>query len=144
MSRPFGPFQFFVSLRSERTTMAELSAVTKAQIPATMGSVLSLAHAAGMQSSFPLLAKNYKFSKVLLFGRILGKAQDYLVAIGLEGSYVGSKKFFYWCAATARSFQFARCTPAIVACGSFLRLYPKEKSSQLLCILSSLDRVPCC
>mmetsp|Transcript_49949 Transcript_49949/g.124200 ORF Transcript_49949/g.124200 Transcript_49949/m.124200 type:complete len:271 (+) Transcript_49949:26-838(+) len=75
--------------------MAELSAVTKAAIPATTGNVLSLAHAAGMQSSFPLLQKNYKFSKVLFFGRIMGKAQDYLVAIGIEDSWLGQKKFFF-------------------------------------------------
>ena len=77
--------------------MAELSAVTKAAIPATIGSVLSMAHAAGMQSSFPLLQKNYKFSKVLFFGRIVGKAQDYLIALGIENSWTGTKKFFFWC-----------------------------------------------
>jgi len=64
------------------------------KLPA-VGQVLSLAHAAGMQSSFPLLQKNYKFTKVLFFGRIMGKAADYLVAVGIEDSWVGTKKFFF-------------------------------------------------
>ena len=48
-----------------------------------------------MQSSLPLLKKNYKFSEVLFFGKILCKANDYLVAFGLEGSTT-KKKWFYW------------------------------------------------
>ena len=75
--------------------MAHLSAVTRGGIAATIGNVLSIAHTSGMTSSFPLLAKNYKFSRVLFFGRITGKAGDYLVAMGLEDSWLG-KKFFFW------------------------------------------------
>jgi len=75
--------------------MSALAAVTKVGIPASTGNVLSIAHAAGMQSSFPLLAKNYKFSKVLFFGRIMGKTGDYLVAMGLEDSWLLGKKFFF-------------------------------------------------
>ncbi|KAL3908030.1 MAG: hypothetical protein SGPRY_009953 [Prymnesium sp.] len=76
----------------------DLTAVTKAGIPATFGNVLSIAHSAGMQSSFPLLLKNYKFSEVRFFGRIFGKAKDYLVAVGIEHTWLGEKKFFFWCA----------------------------------------------
>jgi len=75
--------------------MADLNIVTKVQLPATMGAVLPVAHAAGMQSSFPLLMKNYKFSKVLFFGRITAKAGDYLIAIGIESSWTTGKKFFF-------------------------------------------------
>lgn len=51
---------------------------------------------AALQSSLPLLKKNNKFSKVLLLGKIFGKAGDYLIAIGMEESYLGPKKYFYW------------------------------------------------
>eukprot|EP00965_Chrysotila_dentata_P180696 5964159-Pleurochrysis_carterae.AAC.4 len=63
---------------------------------ASSGVVLSLAHKAGLQSSFPLLKKNYKFAEVKLFGRIQGRDGDYLIAIGIEDSYLASKKYFYW------------------------------------------------
>lgn len=71
-------------------------------IPASTGNVLSIAHAAGLQSSFPLLAKRNKFSKVLFFGRITGKAGDYLIAMGLEDSWLAGKKFFWWCVFACR------------------------------------------
>lgn len=61
---------------------------------ASTGCVVSLPHKAGMQSSFPMLKKNYKFSKVLYFGKILGKSGDYLIAIGIEESWE-TKKFFF-------------------------------------------------
>jgi len=59
------------------------------------GCVVSLPHKAAMQSSFPLLKKNYKFSQVLFFGKVLGKVGDYLIAVGIEESWHASKKFFY-------------------------------------------------
>jgi len=74
--------------------MADLSIVTKTQLPATCGYVLSIAHAAGCQSSFPLQKKNYKFKQFLFWGRIGGKAKDYLIAVGIESSWTGPKKFF--------------------------------------------------
>jgi len=77
--------------------MAELMAITKAEVAAPTGNVLSIAHAAGMQSSFPILQKNYKFSKVLFFGRITAKAQDYLIAVGIENSWMDGTKKFFWC-----------------------------------------------
>jgi len=62
---------------------------------ASTGCVVSLAHKAAMQSSFPLLKKNYKFSKVLFFGKVMGKVGDYLIAIGIEESYLAGKKYFF-------------------------------------------------
>jgi len=62
---------------------------------ASEGVVLSVAHKAALQSSLPVLKKNNKFSKVLLFGKVMGKTGDYLIAIGISESYLGPKKFFY-------------------------------------------------
>ena len=61
------------------------------------GVTLSIAHKAAMQSSLPMLQKNYKFTRVLFFGKILGKASDYLIAVGIRDSYSSAKQFFFWC-----------------------------------------------
>jgi len=58
------------------------------------GVTLSLPHAAGMQSSLPILKKNYKFNSVFFWGKLQGMKGDYLIAKGIEESYT-SKKFFY-------------------------------------------------
>jgi len=70
------------------TTIAGLSAV------ASSGNALSMPQSAGMQSSLPLLKKNYKFSKVFFWGKLNGMKGDYLIAKGIEESY-DTKKFFY-------------------------------------------------
>ena len=70
---------------------------TLASLPAlsSSGVVLSLPHASGMQSSLPILKKNYKFSKVFFWGKLQGMKNDYLIAKGIEESYTAAK-FFYW------------------------------------------------
>lgn len=80
--------------------MAQIAAV-RSGVFASTGNVLSVAHVAGMQASFPLLQKNYKFGAVRFWGRLQGKAGDYLIAVGIEDSWVAGKKFFYWCARAA-------------------------------------------
>ena len=75
-----------------RVRSMELSALDAL---ASTGCVVSLPHKAGMQSSFPMLKKNYKFSKVLFFGKVLGKVSDYLIAVGIEESWTSGKKFFF-------------------------------------------------
>jgi len=62
---------------------------------ASTGCVISLAHKAAMQSSFPLLKKQNKFSKVMFFGKVMGKVGDYLIAVGIEESFLAGKKFFF-------------------------------------------------
>jgi len=57
-------------------------------------SVLSLRETTGLQSSLPLLQKNYKFTKVFFWGKITGTGGDYLIALGIEESF-DQKKFFY-------------------------------------------------
>ena len=63
---------------------------------ASTGCVISLAHKAAMQSSSPLLKKQNKFSKVMFFGKVMGKVGDYLIAVGIEESFLSGKKFFFW------------------------------------------------
>jgi len=70
------------------TSVAGLSAL------ASSGVVLPLPHSTGMQSSLPILKKNYKFSKVLFWGKLQGMQADYLIAKGIEESYT-TTKFFY-------------------------------------------------
>jgi len=65
------------------------------RVIASMGCVISIEHKAAMQSSLPLLQKNYKFSKVVFWGKLLGKTKDYLVCQGIGNSYTGSKLTFY-------------------------------------------------
>jgi len=47
-----------------------------------------------MQSSMPILQKNYKFSKVFFWGKLMGMKGDYLIAKGIEES-LDCKKFFF-------------------------------------------------
>jgi len=58
-------------------------------------SVLSLRESTGLQSSLPLLQKNYKFSKVFFWGKITGTAGEYLIAMGIEESF--AQKTFFFC-----------------------------------------------
>jgi len=75
------------------STMEDLSFL---DAMASTGCVISLAHKAAMQSSFPLLKKQNKFSKVMFFGKVMGKVGDYLIAVGIEESFLSGKKFFFW------------------------------------------------
>lgn len=72
------------------TTLSGLSTL------ASSGVALALPYAAGMQSSLPILQKNYKFSKVFFWGKLAGMTADYLIAKGIEESYE-QVKFFFWC-----------------------------------------------
>jgi hypothetical protein len=77
--------------------MSTVSAITYGSVSSS-GVVLSLPHSTGLQSSLPLLQKNYKLTKVFFWGKITGTSADYLIAMGTEESYA-NKKFFFWCAA---------------------------------------------
>jgi len=62
---------------------------------ASVGAVVSLAHKSAMQSSLPLLKKNYKFAAVQFWGKLTGKLGDYLIAAGIQSSYTSGKLFFF-------------------------------------------------
>lgn len=62
---------------------------------ASSGAVLSMSEKAALQSSVPLLKKQYRFGSVKLFGKIKGKSSDYLIAVGEEST--GTKKYFFRC-----------------------------------------------
>ena len=97
--------------------LGTMATLTDIKAVASAGIVVSLPHAAGMQSSLPILQKNYKFSKVFYWGKMpiilpqknykfskvfywgkmMGMKGDYLIAKGIEESS-STMKFFYWCA----------------------------------------------
>jgi radial spoke head protein 9 len=62
---------------------------------ASTGAVLSLTHKSAMQSSLPLLKKNYKFAAVKFWGKLTGRLGDYLIAVGIQSSYTSGKLFFF-------------------------------------------------
>jgi hypothetical protein len=72
---------------------------------ASSGAVLSMSEKAALQSSVPLLKKQYRFGSVKLFGKIRGKTSDYLIAICEEST--GIKKYFFRCAQCCRMVTFA-------------------------------------
>ena len=92
--------------------MATLPAINYGAV-AGSGVVLALPHTTGLQSSLPLLQKNYKFSKVFFWGKLMGMTGDYLIAMGIEESY-GKAKFFYWCVALP-SIARSNATPRFAA-----------------------------
>lgn len=61
---------------------------------ASSGFKLSLPHSTGMQSSLPILKKNYKFTKVFFWGKLTGLKGDYLIAKGVSESFATTKFFF--------------------------------------------------
>jgi len=91
-----------------------MSSVTHLQYGVVAGSgvVLSLPHSTGLQSSLPLLQKNYKFSRVFFWGKLIGLAGEYLIAMGIEESYA-TKKFFY-CQDGVSWAQLPLVTPEMV------------------------------
>merc|ERR1712054_388163 len=80
---------------AEHREMDSVSLAVSLDLVASTGNVLSVEHKAAMQSSLPLLKKNYKFSQVVFWGKIQGRSNDYLVAQGINNSWMGSKKTFY-------------------------------------------------
>jgi len=89
-----------------------MTTVTGFSALSSSGVVLSLPHATGMQSSLPLLKKNYKFTKVFFWGKLMGMTGEYLIAKGIEESY-GNKKFFF-CQDGVSWAQLPACTEEMV------------------------------
>ena len=86
------------SVAAQPTLRCDMLGPERVDLAPTTGVAISVAQKAALQSSLPLLKKNYKFSEVFLFGKVLSKSGDYLISYGLEGS-ITSKKWFYWCVA---------------------------------------------
>lgn len=120
-----------------------MATLTDIKAVASAGIVVSLPHAAGMQSSLPILQKNYKFSKVFYWGKMMGMKGDYLIAKGIEESS-STMKFFYWCAprepAARAGAQWRRpatvmvlscCAAAAVGCRCCLSLQPGKGTLSL-------------
>ncbi|KAM8831596.1 radial spoke head protein 9 homolog [Spinachia spinachia] len=59
------------------------------------GCTVSLEHRAALQTSMVLLKKNYKFHRVLLWGKVLGLNKDYFIAQGRGDDELVDKKNLY-------------------------------------------------
>lgn len=59
------------------------------------GCTLSVEHRAALQTSMVLLKKNYKFQRVLLWGKIFGLNRDYFIAQGRGEDEMLDKKNLY-------------------------------------------------
>merc|ERR1711976_351263 len=59
------------------------------------GVILSPEQKAALQTSLCIVKNNYKFSKVYLWGKILGVKDDYFIAQGVSKDELGDKKTLY-------------------------------------------------
>lgn len=59
------------------------------------GLTLSSEQRAALQTSLVILKRNYKFSQVLFWGKILGIKGDYFIAQGVEEDKMRNKKSLY-------------------------------------------------
>ncbi|KAL4630589.1 hypothetical protein GN956_G15902 [Arapaima gigas] len=59
------------------------------------GSTLSCEQRAALQTSLIILKRNYKFSRVLFWGKILGLRSDYFIAHGIAEDEMANRKTLY-------------------------------------------------
>ncbi|KAK2832535.1 hypothetical protein Q7C36_015997 [Tachysurus vachellii] len=59
------------------------------------GLALSTEHKAALQTSLLIVKRNYKFNKVLFWGKILGIKNDYFIAQGVGEDEMKDKKYLY-------------------------------------------------
>lgn len=59
------------------------------------GVVLSTEQKAALQSSLVILRNNYKFARVLFWGKILGVKNDYFIVQGIGKDELKEKKSLY-------------------------------------------------
>lgn len=59
------------------------------------GYTLNVEQRAALQTSLTILKKNYKFNRVLFWGKILGLKEDYFIAQGRGVDEIQDKKNLY-------------------------------------------------
>ncbi|XP_017291465.1 radial spoke head protein 9 homolog [Kryptolebias marmoratus] len=59
------------------------------------GNILSAEQRAALQTSLAILKKNYKFQRVLFWGKIMGLTEDYLIAQGRGEDEMKDRKYLY-------------------------------------------------
>ena len=59
------------------------------------GVILSTEQKAALQSSLVILKSNYKFSRVMYFGKILGVKNDYFLVQGVGADELKERKTLY-------------------------------------------------
>lgn len=65
------------------------------ELVAGTGCTLNLEQKTALQTSLVILKKNYKFQRVLLWGKILGLKEDYFIAQGRGEDEMKDKKNLY-------------------------------------------------
>ncbi|XP_073349582.1 radial spoke head protein 9 homolog [Pagrus major] len=65
------------------------------ELVAGSGQTLNVEQRAALQTSLVILKKNYKFSRVLFWGKILGLNEDYFIAQGRGEDEMQDKKYLY-------------------------------------------------
>uniref|UniRef100_A0A3P8SC58 Radial spoke head protein 9 homolog n=1 Tax=Amphiprion percula TaxID=161767 RepID=A0A3P8SC58_AMPPE len=65
------------------------------ELVAGSGNTLSLEQKAALQTSLVILKKNYKFQRVLFWGKILGLKEDYFIAQGRGQDELRDRKYLY-------------------------------------------------
>lgn len=65
------------------------------ELVAGSGYTLNIEQRAALQTSLVILRKNYKFQRVLYWGKILGLKEDYFIAQGRGEDEMNDKKNLY-------------------------------------------------
>lgn len=65
------------------------------ELVAGSGQTLSVEQRVALQTSLVILQKNYKFNRVLFWGKILGLKEDYFIAQGRGEDEMQDKKNLY-------------------------------------------------
>ncbi|XP_041832361.1 radial spoke head protein 9 homolog [Melanotaenia boesemani] len=75
--------------------MDSISLSSSIELVAGSGFVLNVEQRAALQTSLAILKKNYKFQRIMFWGKILGIKQDYFIAQGRGEDEVQDKKYLY-------------------------------------------------
>lgn len=65
------------------------------ELVAGSGNILNTEHRTALQTSLLILRKNYKFNRVLFWGKIMGIKEDYFIAQGRGDDELKDKKNLY-------------------------------------------------
>lgn len=82
-------------MKINKSTMDSNSLYYSLELVAGSGYTLNVEQRAALQTSLVILTKNYKFHRVLLWGKILGLKEDYFIAQGRGEDEMQDKKYFY-------------------------------------------------
>ncbi|XP_031722134.1 radial spoke head protein 9 homolog isoform X2 [Anarrhichthys ocellatus] len=106
------------------------------ELVAGSGNTLSVEQRAALQTSVVLLKKNYKFHRVLFWGKILGITKDYFIAQGRGEDEMQDKKNLY-------SFNCMDWFLLPLATDSMIEEVTKAAKSRFIGDPSAMENEPC-